>query len=142
MSRTPDDPRLGPDRVPDREIHPVPDDAAAPAPPHDEEALLRFADSLSDVLRRDAARSELPPELSAKLVRATRNYRPDESRAWAFLGAFLVVVAGVVGAAVWTPMILLGLVAVAALGTAADRVARALGDRGLAARIREAVDRR
>lgn len=94
--------------------------------------LEAFADGLEMVLKRDLDRHGLPPELDARLQRMTWEHRPDEARSWPFFVGVGVVVLGLAGGAVWSPLILGGVAALGLAAGAADRLLRRLADRTLA----------
>ena len=90
----------------------------------EEAELLAFADRIEGVLRGDDRLPPLPPELHARLQHMTAEYQPSERPAWVFLVVFAVMVGGVWGAAVWTPLLLIGVAVVSVSVVAIERRVR------------------
>lgn len=115
-------------------------------PPHgedlpDEAELEAFADRLGALLREDLQQHAVPADLAARLERTTREHVADGARSAPFFVAVAVLVIGLAGAAVWTPLILGGIAVLAVGAGVADQLLRRLRDRTLAQVLRAALAR-
>lgn len=114
-------------------------DPAAGAPAPDDAELEAFADGLHTLLRQDLRERPLPPGLALRLRRMTHEYETDEARAWPFFVGVGVVILGLAGAALWTPLILGGIAVLAVAAGVADQLLRRLAHRTLAEVARKAL---
>ncbi len=93
--------------------------------------LDSFADQLQQVMRSGETENGLPLDLEMSLKRATREYEPTEAASWRFLALFLVLLAGISGLAIWTPLMLAGVVILSGVYVLTDGWLRRFRDRTL-----------
>lgn len=97
---------------------------------NEQDDLDAFANQLGKALTRNEE-DRLPLELEMSLKKATREYQPEEAKSWRFLALFLVLLAGASGLAIWTPLMLAGVVILSGGYVLADRWLRRFRDRTL-----------